>query len=128
MAEMKLRRLRLPIRGFGAESTQADVEVRTLTGKDRLRRGALWPAVGLGVAVAVLPIPIVHLAVPPLALVSGFVFGVRRALQREIFASAHGPCPFCGTEQTLGLTGAKYRLPRDLKCGHCLRSLTIEAA
>lgn len=124
----RVRRVRLPLRGFGAQATQADIEVRTLTGKERVRRGAVGPAVGLGVALLVLPIPIVHLAVPPLALVTGFVMGIRRALQREIFVDARGSCPFCGAQQTLGLIGAKYRLPRDVKCGSCLRALSLEAA
>ncbi|HEY7681621.1 MAG TPA: hypothetical protein VH879_03165 [Gemmatimonadales bacterium] len=120
--------MRLPIRGFGARPTEAEIAVRTLTGMERLRRGAIVPAMGLGLAVLVLPIPIVHLAVPPVALLGGIVLGVRRALQREIFERARGACPFCGNEQTLGLNGAVYRLPRDFKCRACGRLLTLEAA
>jgi hypothetical protein len=125
---MQRQQVQLPLKGFGTETSQAEVEVGTLTGAERLRRGATPPAIGLGVAILVLPIPIIHLAVPPLALVGGVVLGVRRALQRRIFAAAHGPCPFCGVEQTFGLTGAAYRLPRDLKCRSCGKLLTLEAA
>jgi len=75
----------------------------------------------------VLPIPIVHFAVPPLALISGVVIGIRRIMQRELFAAAAGPCPFCATEQSLGLNGSAYQLPRSLKCHACLRPITLDA-
>jgi hypothetical protein len=63
-----------------------------------------------------------------MASLAGIVFGVRRAFQREIITAARGPCPFCGTEQTLGLAGSTYRLPRDLKCRSCLQLLTLDEA
>lgn len=125
---MSIRRLALPIKGFGTEPSVADIEVKHLTAGERLRRGAMAPATGLVVAIAVLPIPIVHLAVPPMAIVAGILFGVRRASVTEVFASAHGPCPFCGADQTFGLTGARFRLPRGFKCRACRRLLTLEAA
>ncbi|HTS87508.1 MAG TPA: hypothetical protein VMG41_03375 [Gemmatimonadales bacterium] len=122
------RHLALPITGFGAKPSTADVEVKRLTAGERLRRGAMAPLIGLGVAVAVLPIPIVHLAVPPMAIVSSIFWGVHRARVAEVFASAHGPCPFCGADQTFGLTGAAFRLPRGFKCRACLQLLTLESA
>jgi hypothetical protein len=125
---MTTRVLDLPMEGFGTRSTHARVEVTTLSPGERLRRAAAAPAIGLCVSLLVLPIPIVHFAVPPVALVTGVVLGVRRALQGEIITRAHGPCPFCGTDQTLGLTGAPYRLPRPLKCRSCLKLFTISEA
>jgi hypothetical protein len=120
--------LDLPMQGFGTPKTHAQVEVTALSTGARLRRAALAPAIGLGIGLLVLPIPIVHLAVPPVALVTGVVVGLRRALQGEIITQAHGPCPFCGTEQTLGLNGSAYRLPRNLKCRSCLKLFTISEA
>jgi hypothetical protein len=125
---MNVRELELPLSGFGARPTQAHIQVGTLSPAERLRRAAAAPALGLGIALLVLPIPIVHFAVPPLALTGGIAFGIRRALQREIFRSAHGACPFCGMDQTLGLTGAVFRLPQDLKCRSCLKLLLLDAA
>ncbi len=124
----ELRALHLPISGFGVRSSQANIEIRSLSGRERLRRAAMAPLIGLGVAIAVLPIPIVHFAVPPVALLGGIVVGLRRATQRELFATAHGPCPFCGTEQTLGVNGSAYRLPRTLSCRSCRKPLTLDAA
>jgi hypothetical protein len=125
MSEM--RTIRLPISGFGVAPSQASIEVRSLSGRERLRRAGLAPLVGLGIAIAVLPIPIVHLAVPPVALIGGIVMGLRRATQRELFETAHGPCPFCGTDQTLGVNGAPFHLPRTLSCRSCRKPLTLGA-
>ena len=125
---MNLRQLNLPLSGFGTPSTEAEVEVGSLSPGERFRRAAIAPAIGLGVSLAVIPIPLVHFAVPPVALVTGVVVGIRRALQSEIITRATGPCPFCGAEQTLGLTGAPFRFPRDLKCHACLKPFTIAVA
>jgi hypothetical protein len=125
---MKTRTISLPLAGFGTPSTEAEVDVSRLTSGERLRRAAMAPAVGLGISLAVLPIPIVHFAVPPVALVTGVVLGIKRALQTELITRAEGPCPFCGAQQTLGLTGAPYRMPRNLKCHHCLKSFVISTA
>jgi len=122
---MSLRLLDLSLQGFGTQATQAQVEVKALSAGERARRAAMAPVIGLCVSLLVLPIPIVHFAVPPVALVGGVVMGIRRALQGEIITQAHGPCPFCGTDQSLGLTGASFRMPRDLKCRSCLKLFTI---
>jgi hypothetical protein len=125
---VNLRTLSLPLGGFGAKPTTAAVEVQVLTTGERMKRGAVGPAVGFGMALLTLPIPLVHLFFPPAAIVAGLVFGVRRGLARELFHRASGPCPFCGTEQRLGLTGSTYRLPREVKCRECLKLLTLQAA
>lgn len=114
------------IRGIGTGPVAATVEVRSLAAGERLRRAAMGPALGVGVALIVLPIPIVHLIVPPVALVGGVVFGARRMLQRQLFGSVRGPCPCCGIEQSFGLNGAEYRLPQALKCHACLQLLTLD--
>ena len=112
--------------GIGTAPVLASVESRRLTGRQRVRRGALGPVLGVGVAIIVLPIPIVHLIVPPVALVGGVIIGIRRMLQCELFVSVRGPCPCCGVEQSFGLSGAPYRLPQSLKCHACLQLLTLE--
>jgi len=119
---------RLNITGIGTAPVAAMVETRRLTGGERLRRAAMGPVLGLGVASLVLPIPIVHLIVPPLALVGGVAFGVWRLPQQELFVSLRGPCPCCGVEQSYGLCGVVYRLPQSLKCHACLQLLTLAEA
>lgn len=122
---MNLRQLSLPLSGFGTPSSRAELEVGSLSTGERFRRAAIAPVIGLGVALAVLPIPIVHFAVPPVALVTGVVVGIRRAMQGEIITKASGTCPFCGAQQTLGLNGTSFRMPRNLKCHSCLKPFTI---
>lgn len=125
---MNIRHLSLPLSGFGTSPSRAEIEVGSLSSGERFRRAAIAPVIGLGVSLAVLPIPIVHFAVPPVALVTGVVMGIRRALQSEIITSATGSCPFCGATQTLGLNGTPYRMPRDLKCHSCLKPFTIDVS
>jgi hypothetical protein len=125
---MTTREIQLPIRGFGASPSSATLEVGTLSGRERIRRGATAVGIGVLIALMVLPIPIVHFAVPPMAILGGCVVGIRRLLQKEIITGARGVCPFCGAEQTLGLSGSSFHLPRDLKCRSCLKLLRIDKA
>lgn len=123
---METREAHLPMAGWGSETTEATLTVASLSAQERMRRGIIAPLVGLGIAIMVLPIPIVHFMVPPLALLGGIVMGVKRAATREIILSAHGPCPFCGTNQTLGLNGSAYRMPRSLSCRNCRKTFSID--
>lgn len=124
---MNITSTTLPLAGFGTPITQAMVEIGSLSKAERFRRAIIAPAIGLAVSVAVLPIPIVHFAVPPVAILTGIVLGIRRIGQGRIITRAEGICPFCGTTQTLGLNGSAYRLPRELKCRSCLKHFTISA-
>ncbi|HWA59297.1 MAG TPA: hypothetical protein VG692_18735 [Gemmatimonadales bacterium] len=124
---MNLTSTTLPLTGFGTSPSQATVEIGSLTAGERLRRAAIAPALGMFVSVAVLPIPIVHFAVPPVAILTGIAVGIRRVTQRRIITRAEGTCPFCGTRQTLGLNGSSYHMPRELKCRSCLKPFTISA-
>ncbi|MEO8633790.1 MAG: hypothetical protein ABI587_00795 [Gemmatimonadales bacterium] len=123
---MELRTQVFRLSAIGVPPGTATAEIASLTLPERLRRGGLAPLVGLGIAILVLPIPFVHLAVPPVAILGGLVLGVRRALQRTLFHRIHGTCPACGVEQPLGLNGTPYRLPRDLKCRACLQLLSLD--
>ncbi len=125
---MTARALRASLHGFGVPPTAVEVVVEQLTTGQRLRRGAT--ALGLGVAAAAiaLPIPIVHFVLVPGALLIGLALGLRRLGQRQIFESARGACPFCATQQLLGLAGQSYRLPRRVHCQACGRELHLEPA
>ena len=51
---MNLRTETLPLEGFGVKSTKAQVEIQVLTLGERLKRGALGPALGFGMALVTL--------------------------------------------------------------------------
>lgn len=123
---MDTREAHLPMTGWGSDRTEAALTIARLTARERLRRGVTAPLAGLGIAIMVLPIPVVHFMVPPLAILGGIVLGFRRATTREVILSAHGPCPFCGTNQTLGLNGSAYHMPRNLHCRNCRKAFTID--
>lgn len=120
--------LQLSVSGFGAAPTTGVALVHVLERGERLRRAGGIFAAGLVAALITLPIPLVHFFFPPAALVTGTVLGVRRLRQRAVFTSARGTCPFCGREQSLGLTGATAQLPRKATCHGCRRELRLERA
>ena len=122
---MERRSLNVSLKGFGSEPTSARVVVESLDLRQRVMRGAMILAGALAVAVIALPIPLVHFILVPGALFLGLVLGVVRFRQREIFWLAEGACPFCGTQQRLGLAGRMFRLPRQVFCQHCGRHLEL---
>jgi hypothetical protein len=122
---MSTRSLTVPLAGFGCAPTEAEVTVESLTLRARLARGTAVAGAGLVLAVIALPIPLVHFVLVPAALLLGLGFGAIRLGQREIFSSAEGTCPFCGTRQRLGLAGRVFRLPRRVFCSSCQRELDL---
>jgi hypothetical protein len=122
---MTTRSLTASLKGFGSEPVPAQVVVGTLTLRERALRAGTVLAAGLIVAVIALPIPLVHLVLVPGALLLGLAFAGIRLGQREVFSLAEGACPFCGTRQRLGLAGRVFRLPRQVFCRNCQRSLNL---
>jgi hypothetical protein len=124
---MSSRSLTASLTGFGAKPTAAEIVVEHLTPGRRLARAGSVAGLGLLAAAIALPIPLVHFVLVPGSLLIGGVLGVIRLIQREIFSSAEGPCPFCGTRQRLGLAGKTVRLPRRGHCSSCGKELDLEA-
>jgi hypothetical protein len=121
---MTTRTLYVPLKGFGAPPTDAEVQLAVLDPGDRVKRAAVVFLAFLLVAVGAIPIPLVHFVLVPLALLLGFGFGANRLRQREIFRHVEGRCPFCGTQQTFTVMGP-FRLPKRLHCGNCQRELEL---
>ena len=113
------------LKGFGSPPAQAIVVGETLAVRDRLRRAAIALGLGAAAAVIALPIPLVHLVLVPAALLLGVVVAALRLGQREVIRSAEGSCPYCGTQQRLGLAGRVFKLPRRVYCENCRRALDL---
>lgn len=122
---MEVRVVQLPLKGFGVQPTRAQVELVSLTPADRLKRAATIFGFGLLAALIFLPIPLVHFILVPGAIVLGFVFALVRLRQREVFRTAKGSCPFCGSRQSFTIMG-RFRLPKRLNCSSCQRPLLLE--
>jgi hypothetical protein len=122
---LSTRSLTVPLTGFGAEPAEALVVVESLPLRARLARAGAVGGAGLALALIALPIPLVHFVLVPGALLLGIILGGIRLGQQEIFASAEGACPFCGTRQRLGLAGRVFRLPRRVFCSNCQRELDL---
>lgn len=121
---MTTRTLNVPLKGFGAPATDAEVQLAVLDPGDRIKRAAVVFFAFILIAVGAIPIPLVHLVMVPLALLLAFGFGANRLRQREIFRHVEGRCPFCGTEQTFTVMG-RFHLPKRLHCGNCQRELEL---
>jgi hypothetical protein len=121
---MTIRTMQVPLKGFGAPATDAQVELAVLDPTDRIKRSAVVFLAFLLVAVGAIPIPLVHFVLVPTALLLGVGLGANRLRQREIFQGVQGRCPFCGTEQTFAVMG-QFRLPKRLHCGNCQRELEL---
>jgi hypothetical protein len=117
--------MEVSLKGFGCPPSRAVVIVQTLNMGDRLRRAAIALGAGAAVAVIALPVPPVHLVLVPAALLFGLIFAAVRLGQREIIRSAEGSCPYCSTQQRLGLAGRVFRLPREVFCSRCRRPLDL---
>jgi hypothetical protein len=122
---MEVRSLQGSLRGFGAKPTVAHIELETLTLADRSKRAATIFGLGLVLALIAIPIPLVHFVLVPGALLVGAVLALIRLGQTEIFRTATGRCPFCGTEQSFSVIG-RFRLPKKLYCSSCQRQLLLE--
>jgi len=122
---MEVRSLELPLKGFGAAPTLAEVELYELSPTDRLKRAAMIFGAGVVAALVFLPVPLVHLFIVPGALVLGVILALVRLQQRDIFRSVEGSCPFCGTKQRFTALG-KVRIPKALNCSSCQRQLVLE--
>ncbi len=123
---MSIRSLAASLKGFGAPPTAAEVVVERLTARKRFTRAASVAGLGLLAAAIALPIPLVHFVLVPGSLLLGGILGAMRLAQREIFHVAEGSCPFCATQQRLGLAGKTFRLPRRVNCTSCGRELDLE--
>jgi hypothetical protein len=122
---MQLRTHSLPLKGFGSSATEATVQTAVLSPADRLKRAGTILLIGIAVAAGALPIPIIHLFLPPIALLLGLVLGANRLRHSEVFRSARGRCPFCGTQQSFSVMG-RFELPKSVNCSNCHRRLELQ--
>lgn len=121
---MNSRALELPLKGFGAQATAAEVKVWELDLRDRVRRAGLALGFFWLAALVALPIPVVHFVAVPAALLLGVAIGGLRFRQREVFRRIEGRCPLCGQHQRFEAAG-RFRLPKTLYCGSCRRELQL---
>jgi hypothetical protein len=122
---MEVRSLQGSLRGFGVKPAVARIEVNSLTLADRIKRAATIFGLGMVLALIATPIPLVHFILVPGALLIGAVLALTRLGQAEVFRTATGRCPFCGSEQTFSVMG-RFRLPKKLHCSSCQRQLSLE--
>jgi len=112
--------------GYSGTPTTATVTIQSFDRPERMRRalkglGKFW-----AFAVGSVFIPVAHfLLVPAFALFGAYTF-FERLGARQVVTTAEGTCPDCGRTQQLETgAGGRWRVPRDVACRYCQRSLRI---
>ena len=122
---MTTQSLEVPLKGFGASPTRAQLVVDNLTTGQRLRRAGVALAAGGALALVALPIPLVHFVLVPGALLLGLIFAALRLNQRQVIRSAEGACPYCGTQ--MYAEQAHNRCPKCLYIEPCCDGAPLAA-
>lgn len=110
----------------GGPRTPAVAALATPDTGQRLRSAAIGLGLGVLLALVFLPIPIVHFAGVPLALLGGLVAALRRLAPGPRLRAVRGPCPHCGHQQSyfLGPRWKRVGMPLKLSCERCAKGLS----
>jgi len=110
--------------GYSPTPRAATVTVRSFDKGERTRRAFEALATFWAAALGSVFIPVAHfLLVPSFALYGAYTFFDRLGAM-QVVTAAEGVCPDCGRAQKLE-TGGRWRVPRDVACRYCQRSLRI---
>jgi hypothetical protein len=111
----------------GVEPTHGPGRLTEYSPGGRMLRAAGALLVFVGLAAALIPIPVIHLVGIPMMLVLGVVTAIRTLGREARLDRMHLPCPKCGARNDLGggLGLADPTGPFDLSCSSCRRGLTM---
>lgn len=125
-----MSQVQLTLTAGDGEPTRATTALTVFTPAQRVTRAAAILAVALVVAVALIPVPIIHLVGIPLALLLGLALAARQLRTVARLAACTMACPKCGERTAvgggLGLRSATG--PLALSCQSCRRGLTLDWA
>ena len=110
--------------GYGPTPSTATATIRSFDKPERMKRALKGLATFWALALASIPIIVAHWFLVPGFGIYGIYTFVERLGAQQIAVSVEGTCPDCGKPQTLD-TGGKWRVPRNVACRYCQRSLRI---
>ena len=110
--------------GYSATPSTATATIRAFDKPERTKRalkglGTFWAA-----AIGSVFIPVAHFLLVPSFALYGIYTCFERLRAEQIAVVVEGTCPDCGKAQTLD-TGGRWRVPRNVACRFCQRSLRI---
>jgi len=114
---------------LGSEApTTATVTIAEWTMLERLRRAVMPAALCWCVAGLLLPIPVIHLVLPPALLLAGPVVFVWKFFTRSSFKEVVGQCPRCkGDARTMEMGGGVSD-ETNVMCEGCGNQLTLRVS
>jgi len=108
----------------GCEPSPAQVVARHRDAAARTARAVRTWAIGWGLAVVAVFLPVLHFVLVPLLLVGGPAFALRRLRESATLVCAAGACPACHAAQRFAL-GDAWRERTSLRCEACGRAIVL---
>jgi hypothetical protein len=109
----------------GVAASEKEGRYVEFTPRQRLMRAGKLMLIALGLAVAFLPIPIIHLLAIPMLLIGGIALSLRQLSMAGMLRPLRIPCPKCGAGNRVGrMLGVRSIEPLTVECDSCRRELT----
>ncbi|MEO5826179.1 MAG: hypothetical protein ABIR59_09855 [Gemmatimonadales bacterium] len=124
---MPERSATLTLNADGSESTHAVTTVTEFSPAQRTRRAVIALLIGGAAAVALIPIPIIHLLGIPLAIIGAIVIAMKQLRVGARVGRVAVACPKCAAPQAIGggFGFASIDGPIPITCDSCRRMLTL---
>lgn len=106
--------------------TAGQVRIESWDQSARLRRAAKTWAGCWGVAIAVIPFPLLHFVIPPVMLLAGPIAGIYVYTRQSVVLGGEGECPECG--KNFPIARLANRFPQSDLCTHCQSDVKLSLA
>lgn len=115
----------LPVKcSWGEKTSNGDATVRQYSSAERFLRVFKVIGIAWGVAVLFIFVPILHFFLVPLFLIGGLILGIMNGVEKGRVVSSHVNCANC--EKEVSLKDQSDSWPKELRCGSCSVTLTLE--
>ena len=116
--------IELSLEGYSGSASHVTVTVSSYDRWTRLGRALVGLAVGWGLALVSLAVPLAHFLLVPAFVALGLILFIQRIRLRQSASNAYGKCPDCAEEQGFDLP-ARWQLPARTACRRCQRVLEL---
>lgn len=107
---------------FWDKKATGRVELREISSSERSVEAAKALAIGWGLAIFCILIPVLHFVLVPLFLILGIFWALKKWKTVQEVVTGGFACPACGKETSLEKSSARF--PREERCSSCF--VTVE--